>query len=300
MKVTIKQADIPLEDIIAAKANNLTYNNTDQVLAQEASIKAGSILVGKFEYSLTGEDGSWTPDVPTGFNAGDYKVYTKFTPSGNFKDNFEVTSIDAKILQKQIGYMLSNFEKTWNGLVLSSEDIEKCYSLFVGELQGDDQYVAPFTLTLPKELTEYLDAGTYTFKQMEVKWTDEKVQNYKVNFSGTGEVVILIVLYITPLTNNLSELLVGVLSTSILIVPVVESYINPCPALTFTAPALLSVFANDIPIPLAPNVNPLVPSTTVFNPLLSTLNPPFVANVSPIPLLSTLIPLLWLGVAIIF
>ena len=190
VKVTIKQADIPLEDIIAAKANNLTYNNTDQVLAQEASIKAGSILVGKFEYSLTGEDGSWTPDVPTGFNAGDYKVYTKFTPSGNFKDNFEVTSIDAKILQKQIGYMLSNFEKTWDGLELSFEDIEKCYSLFVGELQGNDQYVAPFTLTLPKDLTEYLDAGSYTFKQMKVEWTDEKVQNYKINWSGTGEVVI--------------------------------------------------------------------------------------------------------------
>ena len=64
---------------------DLTYNGEAQTL-----VNAGSATDASIEYKL-GADGEWTQTLPTATNAGEYKVYYKFTAEDNYTvDEMEV------------------------------------------------------------------------------------------------------------------------------------------------------------------------------------------------------------------
>ena len=194
---TINPATVTAEDLVAATPNNLTYKAEDQTLIKAATIKDGSIVEGTFWYSLTGEDGSWSTDLPKGYDAGEYTVYTKFEASSpNFNEYTDVATTTVKILPVSLTIMMGNVEKTWTGEPCTDEEVEEAYSFFVGSLQGDDFYNPPFTLSLPvTEENNFIDAGSHPFKKLNVEWNKDKegnevVHNYKIGWTGNGEVLI--------------------------------------------------------------------------------------------------------------
>ncbi|MBO6030049.1 MAG: hypothetical protein J6Q22_01100, partial [Prevotella sp.] len=171
-------------EITAPIANKLTYTAEDQILASEAVSADGT-----FEYSLTGEDGSWTTDVPAGFDAGDYMVYTKFTPDGDHNEA-EVEAVPVTILPAQVKITLTNtLEKDWDGEEFTGSEVAETY--VIDGLLGDDVYEIPFTLALPvTEENNFIDAKEYELKKLNLTWKDENVQNYKVAYVTVGSVTI--------------------------------------------------------------------------------------------------------------
>ncbi|MBO6030047.1 MAG: hypothetical protein J6Q22_01090, partial [Prevotella sp.] len=170
--------------ITAPIANKLTYTAEKQILASEAFSADGT-----FEYSLTGEDGSYTADVPTGINAADYMVYTKFTPDGNHNEA-TVEPVPVTILPAQLKITLTNtLEKDWDGLPFGADQVEETY--VIDGLLGNDVYDIPFTLALPvTEENNFIDAKVYELKKLELTWKDEEVKNYKYAFMTVGSVTI--------------------------------------------------------------------------------------------------------------
>ena len=194
---TINPATVTAEDLVAATPNNLTYKAEDQTLIKAATIKDGSIVEGTFWYSLTGEDGSWSTDLPKGYDAGEYTVYTKFEASSpNFNEYTDVPTTTVKILPVSLTIMMGNVEKDWTGEPCTDKEVEEAYSFFGSSLQGVDFYNPPFTLSLPvTEENNFIDAGPHPFKKLNVEWNKDKegnevVHNYKINWTGNGEVLI--------------------------------------------------------------------------------------------------------------
>ena len=188
----------PIEqNVVAPKAINLTYNATDQALVTEGTTDAvaGSMdqPAGKIEYQVTfGNEVlvPWTEDYAAvvGYNAGEYQVKYRVTASEkNYTNPLIEGDVDVEILRANVGYMLSNLEKTWDGNTFTEEEVATVFTLYAGELFGPDVYDVPFVLTLPED---YKDAGTYTFKQAKVVFKEGYPENYKVNCSGTAEIVI--------------------------------------------------------------------------------------------------------------
>lgn len=80
--VTIKvnKATIPANAITAPAANVLTYNGNDQAL-----ITAGMTDHGTMQYSLT-ENGTYSQDIPTATDAGEYTVWYRVIGDENHND----------------------------------------------------------------------------------------------------------------------------------------------------------------------------------------------------------------------
>ncbi len=71
----------------------LTYTGSAQEL-----ITAGTAKNGTMYYSLTGEDGDWSTDIPTATDAGTYTVYYKVFGDDNYSDT-DVESIEVTIAE---------------------------------------------------------------------------------------------------------------------------------------------------------------------------------------------------------
>ena len=186
----------PIDPIITpTKKINLTYTATDLDLVEPAVSADGEFWYAEGETAPAWNDADpkhegWTKDVPTGFNAGKYTVYTKFVPDGNHNAATVADVDDAEILPAQLKITLTNtLEKPWDGIEFSPEQVEETY--VIDGLLGDDVYVIPFTLTLPttKE-NNFIDAKEYELKKLNITWTDENVQNYKIAFTTIGSVTI--------------------------------------------------------------------------------------------------------------
>jgi len=76
VKVTIATSDA---DVTAPTANSLTYTGKAQAL-----ISAGTATGGEMQYSLDGK--TYSTDLPTATNAGDYTVYYKVVADSNHND----------------------------------------------------------------------------------------------------------------------------------------------------------------------------------------------------------------------
>jgi methionine-rich copper-binding protein CopC len=177
----------------AATAMSLIYNGEDQVLVKDATTDGGYVEYALAAYdkeNVLGEYGEWTKAAPSkAKNAGKYNVKWRFIEDDNH--NFaEGGNVDVTILPVDMAIMLGNIEKPWDGEELTEEQVKKAYSRLSGEFQGNDKFVAPFTLELPEALENYVDADTYTFKQMNTKWTVEGEENYNLTFTGTGNITI--------------------------------------------------------------------------------------------------------------
>ena len=185
-------------EFVLAKAENLTYNGANQALVTEASTDA---VDGVTEYQVVqGEKVlvDWTEDFAAvvAKNAGEYTVKTKFTASEINYSNPEVEKdVTVTIDKAVIGYMLGGMTKVWDGEPITEEangeQLEKVFTLYAGgdggKLFDGDQYDVPFTLSLPED---YRDADSYSFTQAKVEFKEGYPVNYKINFAGTGNVVI--------------------------------------------------------------------------------------------------------------
>lgn len=161
-------------------AKNLTYNGLEQAL-----LSAGAVVPedGKVTYAVNG--GEESEDIPVAKNVGKYEIVTTYTPDDNHKPA-TVENITVEIHPVVLTFALANVEKTWDGEKLTAEQVDKLQGSMYGELQAEDEYEPPFTLSLPEELKDVTDAGTYNFTQMVITWEEEGVENYNIKFSGTG------------------------------------------------------------------------------------------------------------------
>ncbi len=91
--------------------NDLVYNGTEQALISAGSISAGS--QGSFQYRLEG--GLWSENLPTGKDAGNYKVYYKIVGGSNYQDEQEKSMI-VHIAPKMVEVSAAGtVEKTYDG-----------------------------------------------------------------------------------------------------------------------------------------------------------------------------------------
>ena len=186
-------------EFVLAEAANLTYNGADQALLKNAAETDAVDGVVEYQVVFGGETiVEWTTDFTeiVGKNAGVYTVNTKFTASEINYSNPEVDeTVDVTIDKAVIGYMLGGMTKVWDGEPITEEangeQLEKVFTLYAGgdggKLFDGDQYDVPFTLSLPED---YRDADSYSFTQAKVEFKEGYPVNYKINFAGTGNVVI--------------------------------------------------------------------------------------------------------------
>ena len=95
-KLTVTKATIPASAITAPAANALTYNGNEQAL-----ITAGSVTdYGTMQYSLT-KNGTYSPNIPTGTDAGTYTVWYRVIGDANHNDTAPA-SVAVRIRKKPL------------------------------------------------------------------------------------------------------------------------------------------------------------------------------------------------------
>ena len=144
--------------VTAPTANELTYNGSAQAL-----VTAGEANAGTMVYSLT-ENGTYTEDIPTGTNAGDYTVFYKVIGDANHSDS-AADSINITIARKAV--VVAADDKT---RAVAAPDPE--LTATVTGLVGSDT----ISYTLSREAGE--DVGTYTITPS----GDAEQGNYTVTY----------------------------------------------------------------------------------------------------------------------
>lgn len=95
--VTVQKADIRSGLITPPTAlENLTYTGQEQALITAGSVTSG----GTMQYSLT-ENGTYSPDIPTGTDAGAYTVWYRVIGDANHKDTAPA-SVEVSIGKKPL------------------------------------------------------------------------------------------------------------------------------------------------------------------------------------------------------
>ena len=117
-KFTIAAADIAADDITAPTANTLNFTGLAQELIVAGSVAGG---IGTMQYSLDGT--TWSTDIPTGTDEGDYTVYYKVVGDDNHND------VAAQSFKVTIGAALdidltSTDGKTWTLASMPYYDVE--------------------------------------------------------------------------------------------------------------------------------------------------------------------------------
>ena len=154
LKLVITKA--AAEITTAPTAVNPAYNGKPQAL-----VTAAEATFGEVQYSLTGEDGSWSKEIPTGKNAGEYTVWYKVDETDNYK------GVAAASVKAEIGKATVTVGAASQNLPVKN-NLEKTYTLdlkpFLPVLPQGQEYGK-----LTYELTEdgvdiqdanYIDAGT--------------------------------------------------------------------------------------------------------------------------------------------
>ena len=115
---TIAAADIAATDITAPTANTLNFTGLAQELIVAGSVAGG---IGTMKYSLDGT--TWSTDIPTGTDEGDYTVYYKVVGDDNHNDvaaqSFKVTIGEALDID-----LTSTDGKTWTLASMPYYDVE--------------------------------------------------------------------------------------------------------------------------------------------------------------------------------
>ena len=130
-------------------ANTLTYTGQAQEL-----VMAGTATGGTMQYS-TEENGTYSTDIPTGTNAGDYTVWYKVVGDENHSDTqpvrIEVTIAGVSITDDNV--TLSTTEFTYNG-----QEQKPTVTVTL----DDKNLVVGTDYEVSYDPTEVKDAGTYT------------------------------------------------------------------------------------------------------------------------------------------
>ena len=200
-KFEITPAPVAKKDINTPKPIYLTFNGTDQTLVEDATYADGWDR-GDFTYAVVAKGADEPADdaygaidvLPTGFNAGVYTVYTKFSPDKNHQAFDDIDPVDVTIEKAEISYVLGNISKVWDGDPFDEAQINSLFAINNGELFGVDKYEVPFVFVLPEE---YKDAGEYSFTKAEYKfktiadgYDKDYPENYDVKFTGEANIVI--------------------------------------------------------------------------------------------------------------
>ena len=182
--ISFKIEKAEVTDIVPPVKINRIYNAEVQTLVTPAKFKDG-IVKGTFEYSL--DEATWTTDVPTAKDAGNYTVYTRFVPDNNHEGT-TVANVDAAIAKLTVTYTLTTIDN-WEYNGKEVKDVPSAlYSLTNPlELPGDDKFNAPFKFVFPETVK---DAKDYNFYKLTVVWANAEKQNYEFKFRNYGKFTI--------------------------------------------------------------------------------------------------------------
>ena len=180
-KLTVTKASIPADAITAPTANALTYNGQPQKLVTPGVLDA---KFGTMVYSLSRGAGSFSTEIPTGTDAGTYKVYYKVLGNDDYKDGNRTYTLTVTIGPKTLYLVNATLaEKIYDG----TADAGVTEAIFAGLVDGD-------TLTIGTDYTavgEFIDsnAGDGKTAGVTVKLTGN-VKNYTLQSGDSSTLVI--------------------------------------------------------------------------------------------------------------
>lgn len=179
--LTVTKASIPTDAITAPIINTLTYNGQPQELVTPGVLDA---KYGTIQYSLSRSASSFSTEIPTGTDAGTYKVYYKVMGNDDYKDGNRTYTLTATIGPKTLYLVNATLaEKIYDG----TADAVITEAIFAGLVDGD-------TLTIGTDYTatgEFIDsnAGDGKTAGVTVKLTGN-VKNYTLQSGDSSTLVI--------------------------------------------------------------------------------------------------------------
>ena len=148
--LTVTKASIPTDAITAPIINTLTYNGQPQELVTPGVLDA---KYGTIQYSLSRSASSFSTEIPTGTDAGTYKVYYKVMGNDDYKDGNRTYTLTATIGPKTLYLVNATLaEKIYDG----TADAVITEAIFAGLVDGD-------TLTIGTDYTatgKFMDTNT--------------------------------------------------------------------------------------------------------------------------------------------
>ena len=148
--LTVTKASIPADAITAPIINTLTYNGQPQELVTPGVLDA---KYGTIQYSLSRSASSFSTEIPTGTDAGTYKVYYKVMGNDDYKDGNRTYTLTATIGPKTLYLVNATLaEKIYDG----TADAVITEAIFAGLVDGD-------TLTIGTDYTatgKFMDTNT--------------------------------------------------------------------------------------------------------------------------------------------
>ena len=149
-KLTVTKASIPADAITVPTVNTLTYNGQLQELVTPGVLDA---KYGTIQYSLSRSASSFSTEIPTGTDAGTYKVYYKVMGNDDYKDGNRTYTLTATIGPKTLYLVNATLaEKIYDG----TADAVITEAIFAGLVDGD-------TLTIGTDYTatgKFMDTNT--------------------------------------------------------------------------------------------------------------------------------------------
>ena len=179
-------ADAPTVTTPTAGKADLAYTGAAQelVTAGEPSVGATMYYLLSDEEEVTFEADAWTTTVPTGTNAGDYKVWSAAYKEGD--GNSEPIAVNVNIAKKALALEVkANLEKNYEGTNL---DLTSLISSWEGLVAGDateENKLACINVSGVSEST--IGAGTYSYS---ITTNADALANYTVSGTGSGTLTI--------------------------------------------------------------------------------------------------------------
>ena len=131
---------------------SLTYNGNAQSL-----LKGGEVDGGTVSYSTDGEN--WSTDIPTGTDAGTYKVYYKIEADKLYSGSVPSTEIDVTVGAKELTDSMIKLDSSDNSYVFNGKDIAP--TVTVSDQQDGDNIITGNDYEISGD-TGKLAYGTYT------------------------------------------------------------------------------------------------------------------------------------------
>lgn len=149
-KLTVTKASISADAITVPTVTTLTYNGQLQELVTPGVLDA---KYGTIQYSLSRSASSFSTEIPTGTDAGTYKVYYKVMGNDDYKDGNRTYTLTATIGPKTLYLVNATLaEKIYDG----TADAVITEAIFAGLVDGD-------TLTIGTDYTatgKFMDTNT--------------------------------------------------------------------------------------------------------------------------------------------
>lgn len=173
--VTLSKADQTTP--VAPTANELTYNGQAQAL-----VTAGTATGGVMQYKL-GADGTYSENIPTATNAGDYTVYYKAVGDSNHLDSDE-GSVNVTIAKAPLSVTANAITKYVN-----AQEPELTYKAegFVGDDTAETALSGALSRAEGDEIGEYdITIGTLSADNYEIAFTGAKLTIRRRSSGGGG------------------------------------------------------------------------------------------------------------------